>query len=398
MAALSVLTVLRVIKERGTASRTQLQQVTGLSWGTVTNTTRDLLRRNFIRETGAVDTKAGRKPMRLAINPDSHVLVGVDLVPELLRCVALSLTGETLFAAQRSFAADTPPCAVLDLAAELVREAAAAVPGRRRLGVGLAAPGAVDAGAGVMRFAPQMPNWQNVPVRAYLSERLGEAVRVEHDPNCLALAERWFGAASADDDVVCVMLGDGVGMGILLGGEVYRGAQQMAGEFGHMTIEVDGAPCACGDRGCVEAYASVGAVIAATRAGAQPSEALQRVLAARDPTVAELVSFARQGDPAARGAFERMGRYLGLAIANTIDLLNPSLVVLCGPLAVAADLFTPAMQEQTRQHAWRHSTQRVVTSHLGQNATAIGACGMVLQGLFGSDAEAAATEVETARG
>jgi len=249
--------------------------------------------------------------------------------------------------------------------------------------VGVAAQGAVDVQAGIMRFAPPMPGWTDVPLREALRKMLDIPVLIEHDPNCLALAERWFGAAAAAEDVLCIGLSDGVGMGILLHGEIFRGAQQMAGEFGHITVDPDGPPCACGDRGCIEAFCSVSAVHKAVRDNpAQQSTALREIIAQRTPTIAELIAAARQDDAAVRAAFVRLGRYLGLGIANVIDLFNPALIVLCGPLTAGHEFFLPELQQQVQRHAWQHSQRHIVLSTLGPRAIAIGACGAVLQSLF----------------
>jgi len=385
MPALSVLHILRTIKERGVISRTDLQQRTGLSWGTITNTTRELLTRSLIREEGAIQTKSGRKPVCLSINRDTHVLAGVDISPHVLRCVALNLSGEHLWFQEVPYDMALSPDQVLDRAAGMMEAALAdaAVAGRECLGVGVAAQGSIDVAGGMMRFAPRMPGWINVPIRAHLEERIKAPVLLEHDPQCLALAERWFGAATSAEDVLCILLSDGVGMGMLLGGEVFRGSEHMAGEFGHTTVEQDGLPCACGDRGCIEAYCSVTAILEMISKNPARTGALRD----GDLTLEKALATARGGDTIAVAAFERMGKYLGIGVANAIDLLNPSLVVLCGDLTVAADFFLPAMEEQTQKHAWKHSTRRTVISSLGHRALAIGACGVVLQKLFESAPE-----------
>jgi len=397
MASLSVLHILRTIKERGTVSRTDLQHLTGLSWGTITNTTRDLLNRNLIREEGALATKAGRKPVRLAINPNNHSLIGLDIAPTSVTCLALNLAGETLHEVRQEFSPNDSPTQVLDMAAEMVN-AALAMPDlsqRMCLGVGVAVQGAVDVRAGVMKFAPRMPMWRDVAVRDHLLNRLQVSVRVEHDPNCLALAERWFGDASAADDALCISLGDGVGMGILINGEIFRGAQQFAGEFGHTTVNPNGPKCACGDNGCVESYCSIHAVIdhVASLPELQSAE-IKKIITQRVPTVHELVSAARAGDPAVLQAFEQLGYYLGIGIANVVDLFNPNVVVLCGPLTAGQAFFDGALQMQLEKRAWRHSSRQVLISKLGPRAIAMGACGGVLQGVF--ETAALQAELQTA--
>jgi predicted NBD/HSP70 family sugar kinase len=385
MASLSVLNILRTIKERGSISRTELQHTTGLSWGTITNTTRDLLNRNLIREEGAQSTKAGRKPVRLAINPSSHSLIGIDLSPQIVRCQVSNLGGETLAYEEFRFELSDTPESVLERATQVVQRLLnlPIIAARQCLGAGVAVPGYLDAQRATLLFSPRLNTWKDVPVRQYLHEHLGVPVRLERDRNCLALAERWFGGAGQAEDMLCVNLGESVGMGILAGGEVFRGSQQMAGEFGHMTVDPNGAACACGDRGCVDAYASIPAVREFVHS--QPEKLSPRLaahLANGGITISEIIVAARENDQASRAAFERLGRYLGIGIANVIDVLNPDLIVLTGPLTQAQEHFLPAMSEELEKHTGAHAARRVLVSQLGERAMATGACGIVLQSVF----------------
>lgn len=370
MASQSVLHILRTIKERGTVSRTELQQATNLSWGTITNTTRELLQRKMIREVGAMQTKAGRKPVVLEINAAAHALVGLELAPGRLRCVAVSLAGKLLWQGAATPAAEAGAERVLEQAAELASEAMQSpeAAGRTCLGVGLGAPGAVDAAAGMLRAAPHLAGWQEVAARGFLQARLGRMVQVENAASCAALAERWFGSAGGAPNVACIMLGKGLSMGMLIDGMVYRGADGMAGELGHMTVDPAGPACACGNQGCLELYCMPGL-----------------------ETAEALLAGAQRGEKEALEAWAKMGRYLGIGVANVINLLNPNVVVLCGPLAAGYGHFRGPMEQEIAKRAWRHAGRQVVVSRLGERAVAMGACGVVLQGLLAASGEEAAT-------
>ncbi|HVT79609.1 MAG TPA: ROK family transcriptional regulator [Phycisphaerae bacterium] len=385
MANTSVLNILRTIKDRGSISRTDLQQVTGLSWGTITNTTRELLERNFIREEGATASKAGRKPMRLALNPARHSLIGVEITPELVRCLAMNLAGDTLWYETAPVSGSDEPEAILDHTADIVRRGLSAVSARLCLGIGVAVPGTLDVKTGAVVRAPRLPKWSNVPVRDRLQAKLNSAIRIERIANCLAIAERWFGAAGDAEEILCVKIGEGVGMGVLINGEIFRGGQGMAAEFGHITIDPDGPACACGDRGCVEAYCSAPAILHHARSLAAGPDA-----AATVKSVEELAALAGNNNAAALATFERMGKVLGIGVANAIDLFNPALVVLSGKSAAAEQFFMGALQKQVETHAWPHSSHKLLVSRLGERATAMGACGMILQAAFEHDAAARA--------
>jgi N-acetylglucosamine repressor len=387
MASLSVLHILRTIKEHGILSRTDLQQITRLSWGTITNTTRELLDRNLIREEGTLQTKSGRKPMRLAVNPDGHCLIGVDLSPTLIRCLATNLSGEALDYHESPVAPEDAPLAILDRAATLIQQILhnPALANRLCLGVGLAAAGAVDIKRGILRFSPRMPAWTNVPVREYLQLKVSTPVMLEHDTNCLALAQRWFGETAAAEDALCIHLGDTLGMGILHHGEIFRGAQDMSGQLAHITVNPEGPLCTCGDYGCLESYCTLPALFAAVRANASAhSAAVQSKLP--NITLEDLTAAAQAQDPAALALFTTLGKHLGIALANLIDLFNPNIIVLSGPLTAAADFFLPTVNDQVNTHAWKHSQRHITLSTLGNRNIALGACGMVLQSIFEQNA------------
>src|ERR1043165_7391208 len=153
MPATSVLQVLRTIKDRASISRTDLQQLTGLSWGTITNCTRELLGRNFIREQGAQSPRAGRKPMRLVLNPLNHCIVGVDIAPDVVRCLMLNIAGETLYYEESRGASHGEPQAAIDDVSLLISKGLNLHQDRICLGIGVAVPGALDVTRGLVRFA-----------------------------------------------------------------------------------------------------------------------------------------------------------------------------------------------------------------------------------------------------
>lgn len=185
-----------------------------------------------------------------------------------------------------------------------------------------------------------MPGWGNSPVQAEIEQRLGTRVILENDANVAALGDNWLGAARDVDDMAILTLGTGVGGGIVLGRKIWHGMTGMAGEFGHTTVEPDGVPCGCGNRGCLEQYASAKAVVRMAReAGVDHSSARA------------VYSLAVQGDEGAKKVFDRVGRALGIVIASAVNALNLPMYVLAGGVTSAWDAFSPAMFEQVRQRS-----------------------------------------------
>jgi len=374
----SVLNILRTIKDRGAISRTDLQQVTGLSWGTITNTTRELLNRKLIKEEGALATKAGRKPVQLALNPSSHSLVGVDMGGDTLRCLVMNLAGEELWHEQAESGKEEGPEAVVQRVAEMVRRAMTSnsLVTRRSMGSGVAVPGILDATRSVVKGAWSGTGRQDVPVREMLESRLngmglaGQTVRLELHANCLTTAERWFGEASQVEDVLCIYLGMSVGMGVVIEGDIFRGSQGAAGALGLVTVDPQGPTSACGKRGCLDLYAAAGAVLEYARGRGVNAGSVE-----------ELATAAAGGNEAARATWVHVGRHVGLAVANLVEVLNPGLVVLAGPTTAGQAHFMPALEAEVAK-VWREVSRKVVVSQLGERAAAMGACGVMLQAAF----------------
>ncbi len=199
-------------------------------------------------------------------------------------------------------------------------------------GMGVGVPGIIDIKTGMLRESPNLPGWANSNVREEIEERLGTRVILENDANAAALGEKWLGAARDVEDMAMLTLGTGVGGGIVFGGRIFHGMTGMAGEFGHITVEPEGVPCPCGNRGCLEQYASATAVVRMAREAisSRRAGALERA-ASSDPefSAKAVYNLAIQGDVEAKRIFGRVGRALGIGIADLVNALNLPMYVVC---------------------------------------------------------------------
>ena len=257
----------------------------------------------------------------------------------------------------------------------------------RWLGVGVGVPGIIDLERGAVDSAANLPGWNDYPVRHELETQLGVRVLLENDANCAALGEKWTGAGRDVNDLCMITLGTGVGGGFVVGGKPWHGVTGMAGEIGHMTVIPDGAPCACGSRGCLEQYASATAIrrmaMEAVAQGTAPglADAVNRLGQKFDAeTVFEC---AQRGEPAAVAIFETVGKTLGIALGNLINALNLPLHVVGGGVAKAWDAFSPAMMRELNNRSIvfrageprrsRHKATVITRTLLGENAGLLGA-------------------------
>jgi glucokinase len=227
------------------------------------------------------------------------------------------------------------------------------------LGAGIGVPGIIDMQTGMLRKSANLPGWEDYPVRAEIERRLGfqkNAARVvlENDANVAALGEQWLGAARGVPNVAVVTLGTGIGGGIVLGGKIWHGMNGMAGEFGHVTVEPEGRPCGCGNHGCAEQYASATAIMRMARGAIASGEAPSLASAASSDSefgAKSVYNLAIQGDEHARRIFRSFGRYLGILLADLVNVLNLDMFVIGGGVSSAWDAYAPNMFEELRERS-----------------------------------------------
>jgi len=222
------------------------------------------------------------------------------------------------------------------------------------IGIGVGVPGIIDVQTGLVRESPNLPGFVDYPARAAIEQRLKTVVILENDANVAALGEKWLGAGKDYSDVAILTLGTGVGGGLVLGGAIWRGANGMAGEFGHTTVEPDGHPCGCGNRGCLEQYASATAVVRMAREAIARNGASALARAANsDPefSAKSIYNLAIQGDEDARRIFRYVGRCLGIVLSSLVNSLNLPIYVIGGGVSSAWEAFAPSIFEELRRRS-----------------------------------------------
>ena len=234
-------------------------------------------------------------------------------------------------------------------------------------------PGAVDSDKAVVVQAPNLPSLINFQLKAVLQRRLGRPVFLENDANAAAVGEMWLGAARGCTDVVSVTLGTGVGGGVILKGRLWRGSHGSAGEIGHTTVDpFSGLKCKCGNTGCLELFASATAIVR-----------MARELGMKESSAEEVYDAGRKGDKQALTVFTRFGMYLGIGLANLINLIDPQVIVITGGAVNGWDLFATEMYRQVEERAFRATAQQVkiARSECGDNAGLLGAARIAFQDL-----------------
>jgi len=375
-------------------SRARLVEMSGRNKTTVGNLLAQLQKWGFVTASGISGHRRGRPGVLLEINADGGRLIGVEIGVGFVSVVVTDLKARTLWcrkvetAESEVFPSTQEPGKVMEEFDKVVREAMRATEARGRLlGIGVGVPGLVDRSTGVLLFAPNL-EWKDMPLRDLWQPRLGVPVIVENEANAAALGEHMLGAAKQVDHFVYLSAGVGLGGGLFTEGKLQAGAGGYAGEIGHMTIEPDGPLCKCGNRGCWEMLVGPRAIVQRLR---------QAVIEQRAPILLglcqgnpdaiqmeDILEAAAQGEPAVLSALDEVGRYLGIGIANLVNVLNPSLVVLGGVLSLAGAYVLPRAQQELDARALgatRRSVQ-VVLSAYKFDACVVGGVALILRALL----------------
>ncbi|ONK12402.1 N-acetylglucosamine repressor [Streptomyces sp. MP131-18] len=373
--------VIESIREAGSLSRVEIAQRTGLTPQAVSRITRNLLTSAFLVEDSVLPGGKGKPRVPLRLRADAACAIGIHLDPEMITQVVVDLCGGVLDQRVLPLHEGADPASVIDSMTRMAREAVAAsrAVSDTLLGVGIAVPGPLDAGAGVLYDPPLFSGWHDVPLRAPLAERLGVPVTVEKDATAAAIGERWIGAAARTGDFVYLYLGAGAGAGAFLNGDVYRGRTGNAGEFGELCAFALGHVTPEGGPGRVPECAPM-------------SSALDKAAAAgltwpQAPGAYEsLCAAAAAGDARAVRAFREVARVVARGATGVTDLLDTTLLIVGGPAVPApvAGLFLSEISAAVNRYPLASRLRRVHVEHslLNESAAAVGAASGVFHASF----------------
>jgi predicted NBD/HSP70 family sugar kinase len=376
------LQILHQLLLRKSSTRQELSQLTGLSNATTANLISDLLKEGLVVETGMEAPQLGRPTAILALNKSTGVCIGVDVAETYIHYDLYDLMLNNLADYQMDLpSTQKEPGEVVKLIEvgldKLLTESG--LTREKVVGVGISIPGPFDHSTGVSVFAPSW-GWVNVPLKAMLEEELEVPLYLDNPLKFNTVAEGWFGIGRQVDTMVAVVLGTGVGAGIVINGDLFHGASNTAGEWGHSVIVAGGRHCRCGSRGCVEAYVGAPGILQ-TLAEIDPASPL---LIPGDETrsISAIAAAALQGDPAARSVVQQTAIYLSAGLSSLINVINPELVILG---SWVANLLGPVMMPELLKLVEQQSLAqpfkivRFVLSDLERNPVSLGAATLVLE-------------------
>lgn len=383
--------VLRLIHTQAPVSRAQLAVITGLNKSTISSLVEELLKRQFIHETGTDSLGPGRPATLLEINPQVGCVIGIELGVDFVSVAATDFLGNILWRQTEEANPAEGQEKMLDQTLRITKEAMTAGKrkGLRILGLGLSTPGTVNLEEGVLIFAPNL-HWRNVPFRKIFNASTKLRFFIENDANAAAVAEHLFGMAKKSKDFIFVFAGVGIGGGLFLNGHLYRGWNGYAGEIGHSPImaEPTQTVCHCGNRGCWETYANQYSIIQRVQARLEVkrSSVIPQLMSeqAAPLSIPIIKQAADSGDTEAIDSFAEAGQAMGKGFAGLINIFNPEMIILGGPLSIADKFLLPKIKETISEHSLPgidHQTE-VFPSSFGADASLIGAIAIVIDDIL----------------
>ncbi|MGI6626723.1 MAG: ROK family protein [Limnochordia bacterium] len=377
--------ILQSFHRHGTISRTDLSADTGLTSGTISNITSDLLAEGLIKTSGTVDSTGGRPQILLEINAGARLAIGTNIGSTNVISVLTRLDGTVI--RRKDYTMD-PAWPLEKQVDQIIRSIEKVIPPeknkrQRIIGVGLGVPGLIQSRAGLSVFSPNL-KWRNVPIQSILEKRLGLSVTIDNSVRVGALGEQWWGAGAQVSDLVALYVGTGVGAGLILDGRLYKGYNEASGEIGHVVVAPDGQLCSCGQRGCLEAMASGPAI--ARRALQQLKAGEPTVLRGFKETITGKTVYqaAKQGDQLSITVLLEAARYIGIGISILINLFNPEIVVVNGGVSNSWDITSKTIINTARSLVFDGSNPsvRIVPSTLGKGVGPIGAATLIIKQFF----------------
>jgi N-acetylglucosamine repressor len=390
----NVLAVLNALNQQQMLSRAELARRTSLTPATISNIIGRLKEAGIVDLKGTFESSRGRRPVMLQFNPNAFFLAGVDIGLAKALCVLIDLHGNVVkrdrINLSEGMSRDSILKAVRDMVVRLLRSDERI--GKNVIGVGISYPGLVDTENGIGLVAPNNPELNNVALAEFFRSELKIFTCLENDGACMVLGQARFGVGRGVKNLLGLVLGRGIGSGILINGEVYHGLSSTAGECGHITIIPNGPTCGCGNQGCLEVLAS-GAAIAHSAArllqGGRPTRIRDKVAGDTSNVSAQIVAEAAlEGDELANELMLQAASYIGIALADVINILNPEMVIFSGGLSLAGDYFLDKIKETASKRAYTFGAlrpPRFAMADFGDAANCIGAAALVLDHVLDVD-------------
>ena len=385
MKEINLRTILNNIRKFGPISRKELISVVGLTNGTITNITYELLNKGYIMEVGTGESAGGRKPIMLEINPKAGYVLGLELNASQATCVLTDFKPNILKKETMDIHLEEGKESVIDKVVGLIEKVLDTHEINRDMvkGIGFVSAGPYDHEKGVMINPPNFPGWHNVPIADIIQERTGIKTYFERDSAASGMADYWLGHIDSPECILSISIFSiGIGGGIIMNGKIFRGFMDGACEVGHIQVERNGETCTCGNIGCLEIMADGDAALRyakeAIKNGAQ-----SRLNDIEEVSINDVIRAAEEGDATARDAVIKCADYIGSAVSDLMNITSPNIVILGGDFVLNSNLLFENIKSKAKERNYPKSKEyiEIKRTEFGEYSRAMGGVAVVFERL-----------------
>lgn len=381
--------VVNTILNFGPISRTKISDITSLGLSTVSNIVADLIKKDFIYETGEEESSGGRRPILLEFNCNDRFVLGIKIGLDGIVIGLTNMKSQILDKVFTPSPVNQSEATIFKVLIKAIQDLISKnkINTDKVIGCGIGVSGFVHQKEGVL-VSSKILGWREIRFKELLEEKYNFPVFVDKDVNTLTLAEKRFGVGEKLKNFICITIGKGIGAGIVIDGSIYHGTYGGAGDFGHIIIDKDGPLCYCGKRGCLEVFSSDQFIIDKTKEAVLSSETtllkgvLKEEYGLDSISVDMTLRAAREGDVIAKNIFQEVGRNLGIGVVNLISLFDPELIAVGGEGAKAGELIFHPIREVVINNFPQKKEIEIVPLQLGEDGWLIGAAELVLSEVF----------------
>lgn len=380
--------LLRILKDKGPISRSDLSKMTDLTPPAISEITKELESLDLINNIGETRITRGRFPTMYQLNKDAFKVIGVTIRSNSIRIGLINMAGDILYYKEQCQLTNTQPEVIADVVSSLVDCVLQETKTEKHevRGIGLGMHGIVDAVNGISVYPPHL-NWENIAIRELLEERIHLPVLVDNDCNTLALAEYWFGGGRNLNSFITLNVDYGIGAGIIVDGNLFHGRDFGAGQIGHIVISDNGPLCSCGKYGCLEAMSSKNSIVEIIQRKVKQGYPSSITQIEADPdkiNIQHIFEAAAKGDELALNTINHAAHYLGIGISMLVNLFNPEKVIVTGAVIHFKDYVLDTLNETFKKNALKTNVKHfeLATSQLGEKADVLGAGTLLINELF----------------
>jgi len=380
--------IVNIIKQKGGVSRAELSKLTGLSRGGITPIVSELLEMKLIEETGVELTESGRRPITLELNPSAGYAIAVDWTRKDYTAAIVDFTGNIITEEKYTFVVDDTLDNIINRLKGTIARLLNRPEAERMIGIGVVAPGPLDIKKGIILTPPNFWGWFNIPIKDILTEEFGLPVFLDNNANAHALAEKHYGKGKEYHKFIHMVIDEGIGAGIILDDEIYRGKGGFGSEIGHISIDMEGPKCECGNYGCIELYATIPQILSHINNYAEietPSSYLTRIRSERLIEWEDILRGLEIEDSVCINLMRKEAIYLGNALVTLINVLEPEAIILGSKIAKAGKYILEPLKEYVSNRTVTRNFQKVeiFLSNLPK-ASLIGGAMLVIQNFINS--------------